>query len=144
MSNRFIVGCDGSPASERAAAFAVAQAKASGASITVVHVVEWSPYAFLTPEELAERHKQRTEELERAREHIVDPLLKAIADDDVEIDSELRHGHVSEILAQVATETGAEQIFIGRTGHSEITARIFGSVASTMAQMAPVPCTIVP
>ena len=144
MTTKFIVGCDGSPASERAVAFAVAQAKSNGASVTLAHVLEWSPYTFLTPEELEERHKRRNEELARAKKHILDPLLASIADSGVSADCTLNYGHVTDTLAQIAEEMGADQIFIGRTGHSQVAARIFGSVASSMAQIAPVPCTIVP
>ena len=43
--------------------FAVARAKAQNASLTVAHVLEWSPYTFLTPEEIEERHARRTDEL---------------------------------------------------------------------------------
>ena len=144
MSSRYIVGCDGSSASERAARLAVAHAKSSGAKVTIAHVLEWSPYSFLTPEEIEERHKKRNEELARAKQHIVDPLLESLADSGVALDCTIKFGHVAETLAQIAEESGAEQIFIGRTGHSTLANRIFGSVASTMAQIAPVPCTIVP
>ncbi len=144
MSTRYIVGCDGSPASERAVRLAVNHAKACGASVTIAHVLEWSPYSFLTPEEIEERHKKRNEELARAKEHIVDPVIASLADSGVKLDCAIKFGHVAETLAGIAEESGAEQIFIGRTGHSALANRIFGSVASTMAQIAPVPCTIVP
>ena len=144
MSTRYIVGCDGSQASARAASLAVAHAKSCGAVVTIAHVLEWSPYSFLTPEEIEERHKKRNQELKRAKEHIVDPVLESLADSGVKLDSSIKFGHVAETLAQMAEESGAEQIFIGRTGHSDFAKRIFGSVASTMAQIAPVPCTIVP
>ena len=44
----------------------------------------------------------------------------------------------------MAKAEGAAQIFIGRTGSSSLMDRIFGSVAGSLAQIAPVPCTIVP
>lgn len=144
MSSRYIVGCDGSPASVRAAEYAVAQAKTSGAAVTIAHVLEWSPYTFLTPEELEERHKRRNEELTRARQAIIDPVLESLAESGVDLDSSIKYGHVAETLARIAEEIGAEQVFIGRTGHSELESRLFGSVAATMAQIAHVPCTIVP
>lgn len=144
MSSRYIVGCDGSPASERAAALAVEHAKSCGAAVTVAHVLEWSPYSFLTPEEIEERHKKRNEELARAKQHIVDPVLAKFADAGVDLDCSIKFGHVAETLASIAEDAGADQIFIGRTGHGVLADRIFGSVASTMAQIAPVPCTIVP
>ena len=144
MSTRYIVGCDGSPASERAVALAVAHARSNSAVVTVAHVLEWSPYSFLTPEEIEERHKKRKEELSRAKEHIVDPVIETHAKSGVVMECEIRFGHVAETLARIAEESGAEQIFIGRTGHSSLANRIFGSVASSLAQLAPVPCTIVP
>jgi nucleotide-binding universal stress UspA family protein len=77
MSEKYIVACDGSSASERALDFAVANAKSTGASILVAHVLEWSPYSFLTPEELEERHKRRAEELDRAQKAVVDKIVKS-------------------------------------------------------------------
>ena len=144
MPEKYIVACDGSSASERALNFAIAHAKTSGASILVAHVLEWSPYSFLTPEELEERHKRRGEELERAHKALIDPLVKSATDKGVKVDTVIKYGHVAETLVDIAEKEGATQMFIGRTGHSSIAARVFGSVAVTMAQVAPVPCTLVP
>jgi len=144
MTTKYVVACDGSPASERALKFAVDEASQHGAEIVLAYVLEWSPYSFLTPEEIEERHKRRAEELERAREALVKPLIDSVADAGVKIDSVIRYGHVAETLVDITEQTGARQMFIGRTGHSGLAARVFGSVASSMAQIAPVPCTIVP
>jgi len=144
MSVKYVVACDGSPASERAVAFAIDHARSNGGSVLIAHVLEWSPYSFLTPDELEERHKRRGEELARAKIALVDPILASVSADGVEIDSVIKYGHVAETLADIATEAGATQIVIGRTGESSIKARVFGSVAGTLAQIAPVPCTIVP
>ncbi len=75
MSNQYIVAYDGSPAAQRAVDYAVERSKTSGAAILIAHVLEWSPYSFLTQEELAERHMRRTEELARAKSAIVDPVV---------------------------------------------------------------------
>ena len=144
MSTKYVVACDGSEAAERALKFAMDEAKEHNAEIVLAFVLEWSPYAFLTPEELEERHKRRKEELKRAHEAIVDPLLKKLSDAGIKGDAEIRYGHVAETLVQIAEDVKARQIYVGRTGHSAIANRLFGSVASSMAQIAPVPCTIVP
>jgi nucleotide-binding universal stress UspA family protein len=144
MSIKYLVACDGSPSSERAVAYAVEQARHNGGSVLIAHVLEWSPYSFLTPEELEERHKRRGEELARAKTALIDPILESISADDVEVDSVIKYGHVAETLADIATESGSTQLIIGRTGESSIKARVFGSVVATLAQIAPVPCTIVP
>ena len=58
--------------------------------------------------------------------------------------SALRYGQVAETLCAIIKDTGASQVVIGRTGHSELASRLFGSVAGTLAQASPVPVTIVP
>lgn len=144
MSTKYVVACDGSPASARALQFAIDHAKTNEASILIAHVLEWSPYTFLTPEELEERHKRRSEELSRAKKALVDPLIKSVESEGIKASSVVKYGHVAETLANIAEQEDASQVFIGRTGHSSLAARFFGSVAGTMAQIAPVPCTIVP
>ncbi len=144
MSLKYVVACDGSSASGRAVKVAVEQAKLSGASLLLVHVLEWSPYSFLTPEELEERHKRRNEELKRAQAALLDPLINSLSDEGVEGSAIIRYGHVTQTLAEIAEKEGAAQMFIGRTGESALSRLVFGSVATAMAQIAPVPCTIVP
>jgi nucleotide-binding universal stress UspA family protein len=144
MSDKYVVACDGSPASERAIAYAIDHARRDGASVLIAHVLDWSPYSFLTPDELEERHKRRGEELSRAKTALIDPIMAAISADDVEIDSVIKYGRVAETLCDIATEAAASQMVIGRTGESSLATRVFGSVAGTLAQIAPVPCIIVP
>lgn len=144
MSTKYVVACDGSPSSARALQFAIDSAKTNEASILIAHVLEWSPYTFLTPEELEERHKRRGEELSRAKKALVDPLINSVENEGIKVSSVVKYGHVAETLAEIAKQEAASQVFIGRTGHSSLATRFFGSVAGTMAQIAPVPCTIVP
>lgn len=144
MSTSYVVACDGSEASGRAIKLAIEQAKSSGASLVLAHVLEWSPYSFLTPEELEERHGRRKEELDRAQKALVDPLIQSISSEGVDARAVIRYGHIAETLADVAKKEGSSQIFIGRAGQSNLVNLVFGSVAASMAQIAPVPCTIVP
>lgn len=144
MPGKILVAVDGSDAGARALAFAHARAKSEGWSLMLVHVLEWSPYTFLTKAELEERHARRKQELARAEAAIITPLATQFAGQGVEIETAIRYGHVTEIICDVATEIGAKEIVTGRTGNSGVMSRVFGSVAGTLAQIAPVPCTIVP
>ncbi|MCB2129191.1 MAG: universal stress protein [Rhodobacteraceae bacterium] len=144
MANIFVAAYDGSPSGRRAVDYAITQAKAAKASVVVAHVLEWSPYSFLTPQEIEERHKRRGQELSRAETAVIAPLMKDLAEGGVSVSSEIKYGHVAETICEIATQKGASQIFIGRTGQSTVVERLFGSVAGTLAQIAPVPCTIVP
>ncbi|WP_299483391.1 universal stress protein [uncultured Roseibium sp.] len=144
MKKKIVVGYDGSSASGNALDFAVNLAKASQSGLVVAHILEWSPYTFLTPTELEERHARRTEELERAKSAVLDPVMQKLSDSGIEAASELRYGHIAETLIKVAEADDVEQLVIGRTGHSQLSSRIFGSVAGSLAQASPVPVTIVP
>jgi len=144
MSELYVVAYDDSRASQRALDFAVERARRNGARLMIAHVLEWSPYSFLTPEELEERHARRTEEMSRAKTALIDPVVQATEAKGVEATATIRYGNVADTLCAVAEEAGAVQIFIGRTGTAGIATRVFGSVVGSLAQSAPVPCTIVP
>ena len=144
MTAKFLIGYDGSPASKRAAEFALERARMQGASLIIAHVLEWSPYSFLTPEEIEERHKRRSEELARAEAAVIAPLKASLADSGVEVETVIRYGHIADTLCDIAEKSDVSQIFIGRDGSSAIAARVFGSVAGSLVQAAPVACTIVP
>ncbi len=144
MSHKIVVGYDGSKGAQAALDFAVEMARGQGGSIIVAHVLEWSPYSFLTPNELEERHKRRREELERAEKAVLAPVMESLKDSGVEAITALKYGHIAETLTTITKDQGASQIVIGRTGHSGLSARLFGSVAGSLAQASPVPVTIVP
>ncbi|CUX81581.1 MAG: universal stress protein family protein [Roseibaca calidilacus] len=144
MTEIYLVAVDGSSASHRALRYTAERAKASGAKVVLAHVLEWSPYSFLTKEELEERHARRKQEVARAETIVLGPMQKILADQGLDAQSVVRYGHVTETLCEIAKEFNATQIVVGRMGQSGLTARLFGSVAGTLAQAAPVPCTIVP
>lgn len=144
MSHKIVVGYDDSESAKSALEFARAIAVAQGSELIVAHVLEWSPYSFLTPEELAERHKRRREELERAESALLGPALKSLEGSGLTVSTALKYGHIAETLCEIAAGAKASQIVIGRTGHSSLSSRLFGSVAGSLAQASPVPVTIVP
>ncbi len=144
MTDKFVVAYDGSPASKRAVEYAVDEAKHLDASVIVVHVIEWLPYSFLTVEENEQRHKRRTEEMDLARKSLLEPVAASLADSGVKIEIVIRDGQVTESLVDLIKQKEATQLFLGRTGQNGLSRLVFGSVVSNMAQVAPVPCTIVP
>lgn len=143
MSGTYLVGFDGTDASMRAAEMASKLAEASGARVHLVYVLEWSPYSFLTKEEVAERHKRREQELSRAAE-IVEPVAKNLSQKGAQVTSEVRYGHAGELLCEIATSMDASQIFVGRRGSSSFANRLLGGLATTLVQAAPVAVTVVP
>ena len=106
MSHKIVVGYDGSDSAGAALDFAMGVAKAHGGSVVVAHVLEWSPYAFLTPTEIEERHKRRTEELKRAEEALLAPVIARLAASGVAVSTALKFGHIAETLCAIAKEEG--------------------------------------
>lgn len=143
MPDIYIVAYDGREASKRAALFAAERAQLAKASLHLVHILEWSPYSFLTPDELEERHRRRREEIERANEYLLVPLANELTQAGHTVTTEVRYGNVAKTLKEIADEKQAKLIFIARANDSKLS-MILGSVPSTLIQIASVPVTVVP
>ena len=144
MSLVFLVGVDCSSCGSRALDYAADRAEVKDAKLLVAHVIEWSPFSFSTPQENEERHKRREEEIQRAHDDIINPILEDLADRDIDVEGVVRHGHVAEPLLAIARENEATNIMIGRNGSSKLEARLFGSVANSLVQISDRPVTVVP
>ncbi len=138
-----VVGFDGTDSSNRALDHATTMAQLLEATVHVVHVLEWSPYSFLTVEEVAERHKRREEEVKRAQS-VVTPVVAGLEKKGVKATSEIRYGNVAELMCEIAVAQKADLIVVGRTGGSTFAQRFLGSLALSLAQASPVPVTVVP
>ncbi len=140
-----LVGLDGSTAGERALAYAKTMATLIGdCEITLAFVIDWSPYSFHTPDELAARHKRREQEIDKARAHVLSPAAEAARAEGYKVSEEVRHGDPAQLLNEIATAKGVTQIIIGRTGDGGLRERLFGSVSGKLVAAATVPVTIIP
>ncbi len=138
----YLVAYDGEQ--RRAVEYAAAHAKQTGARLHLLYVLVWSPYSFLTPEELAERHKRRREEMARAETAVIAPIVEALRADGVEVEAEIRYGKVARLILTAAREQQATMIFVGRSKTTSVSERVLGSVPMALAQAAPVPTVVVP
>jgi nucleotide-binding universal stress UspA family protein len=143
MSKTYLIGVDDSEDSMRTIRYAAAKVAQTNTAIHIIHVLEWSPYSFLTPEELEERHKRRGEELKRAETAVIEPILNELADSK-DVVSEVRYGNIAEVIAKYGKEISADQVFVGRSGNNPLSTRLFGSVPSTLIQISDIPVTVVP
>ncbi|WP_299348377.1 universal stress protein [uncultured Shimia sp.] len=144
MSNSVLLAIDGSPGGERALSYAMERAKLGGAKLIVAYVIEWSQYSFNTPEENAERHKRREQEISRATDTIVQPAADKLNAAGIDCETIVTHGPPAETIIRLAEKHGVAQIVIGRRGQSGIKALLFGSVAGNLIQTSPVPVVVVP
>ncbi len=144
MTQVLLVGIDCSDCSHRAVDYAANWARIASARMYVVHIIEWSPFSFNTPQENEKRHQRREAELARAHSQILDPILADLKSKGVAAEGVVRHGHPAETLSALSAELNATNIIIGRKGQSPIKAKLFGSVASTLVQISDCPVTVIP
>ena len=144
MTMKFLVGVDGSEGSLRAAEFAVRETKAHGASLTILHVIDWSGFEHLDMASLAERHNEKEAELNQAKTQILEPLAEKLDCDGITCDFVATHGHIAEKICWYAENEGIEHVFAGKRGRGTLASLILGSVSSSLAQSCPVPITIIP
>ncbi|WP_191601758.1 universal stress protein [Marinomonas algicola] len=145
MSTTLIVGIDGSEAGARALSYTkrLATLIGSDCKIEVVYVIEWSPYSFQTPEENAQRNKQREKAISVANERIVEPAVSSLISEGFSAEGRVLHGKVAHLLNSVAVETNAEQIVVARSSAAGFTSRVFGSVTANLVMSSTVPVTVV-
>jgi nucleotide-binding universal stress UspA family protein len=144
MTTTLVIGLDGHESGERVLDYGKRMAGLIGdCELLVVYVVEWSPYSFQTPEENAQRHKRREEEISLAMARVVDPALAKLKESGVKGRGVVRHGHVADILNAIAKEEKAEQIIVGRASSQGLVDRLFGSSTSTLVMSAHVPVTVI-
>lgn len=140
-----VVGLDGSAAGARALEHAKSLARLIGdCELVLAFIIEWTPYSFHTPQELEERHKRREQEIDQARDHVLVPAAAAAEAEGFKIAMEVRHGDAAVLLDVIATENGATQIVIGRTGERGLRERLFGGVSGRLVATSSVPVTIIP
>ncbi len=144
MQNKILVAVDGSETGNRAIGVAAQSASDSGADLVLAYVIEWSPYSFHTPEELAERHKRRESEISRAEQSVLTPQAEKLKTTGLNVKTIVRHGHIGETLSEIAEEEGVGHIYIGRRGESRVQTMLFGSVTAALIQTSSVPVTVVP
>jgi len=141
---RFLVGIDGSDCGDRAISVAAAQARAADAELVICYVIAWSPYTFSTPQENAERHRRREEELEAAHSKLLEPRVAGLKASGMAVEGVARHGHPVRTLVKLAEEKDVDVIVIGRSGDTPLKTRMFGGTAAGLVQSAPMPVLVVP
>lgn len=144
MAETVIVGLDGSEGSRRALEFAIARAAAGRQSLLFASVIAHSPHGFISMDELAHNAQWRNERQKECRDHVLAPAEARAGDAGVAYESRILFGDPAQELATLADDVHASGIVIGRRGLSRIKALLFGSVASSVVQVSPVPVTVVP
>ncbi|UYG08994.1 universal stress protein [Halomonas sp. M4R1S46] len=144
-----LVGVDRSRRSWRSVKFALERAAMHDWDVTIVHVINWSPYKFSTKEDNERRPIKRQQEISRAESDVIKPLMEWISEenlypDTTKVTTLIRHGRPSDTIIKLAKSGDYDLIVVGRAGESRMRSALFGSTASRVAENSSVPVVVVP
>lgn len=141
-----VAAVDFSNATEGVIGMSVDLAKAFGARLHLLHVVEPEPsytaYGF-TPDEFPALHAYQEEAKRRAilkMEELIPAQNASLGG----VTSQVEEGSPLHVILEKVKELGADLVVLGSHGHGVIASLLLGSVAEGMVRKATVPTLIVP
>jgi nucleotide-binding universal stress UspA family protein len=121
---------------------AIAQAKASGASLILVHAV--LPHESVPMESGAIPYYDPLR-LDRDARLILENLAREVIGKGVECTTAVRHGFVPDVIAEVVANAGAGRLILGTHGRRGLKRFVLGSVARQLLEAVDIPvCTVGP
>jgi nucleotide-binding universal stress UspA family protein len=121
---------------------AIAQAKASGASLVLVHTV--LPHESMPVETGAIPYYDPLR-MDRDARLLLDSLAREVRGQGIECTAAVRHGFVPDVIADVVKNSGAGRLILGTHGRRGLKKFVLGSVARQLLETVEVPvCTVGP
>ena len=144
-TERIVVGTDGSPSSDEAVRWALAEARLRGSELEVVHAWEF-PGVGVAPYGDVSLPVITRDELEKVAEAVVRRTVRDVigaeAGPPVATSTVVRAGKASEVL--LAEAKGAAMVVVGARGRGKFASLMLGSVSSKVVRHAPVPVVVIP
>jgi nucleotide-binding universal stress UspA family protein len=136
--NIIVCGVDGSPTSQRALAWAVAEAGFRGCRLRVVTAWSWDAAEALgVLGNAADAHSRAEMVQRRALEEALEDVEKP-----PEVERRLVEGRPSEALCEAALE--AEMLVLGSRGHTAVREVLIGSTSQRVVRHASCPVVLLP
>lgn len=121
---------------------ALAQAKASGASLILVHAV--LPHESVPMESGAIPYYDPLR-LDRDARLMLETLARGVREQGVDCTIAVRHGFVPDVVAEVVANAGAGRLILGTHGRRGLKRFVLGSVARQLLEAVDIPvCTVGP
>jgi nucleotide-binding universal stress UspA family protein len=138
---KVVVGVDGSPGSQAAAAWALDEARRRDAELETVFAFTMPTFAYSAPGFVP----PDSEAIEMEGNDLIEQALSLVsAGSDVKMHSRVGNGRPEELLREVAREPDVRLLVVGRRGHGDLAELVLGSVSHRLSHHAPVPLVIVP
>lgn len=144
MYKKILVPLDGSPTADRGFEEAVALARATKASLVLVHVIDVQPLAVeMAP---ATSWQAICDSLRQQGQSLLDRASKTAAEHDVSSEQRLIEGRlqrVGDTIVDEARSAGCDLVVMGTHGRRGISHALLGSDAERVARQCPVPVLLV-
>ncbi len=144
---KILAAIDFSDATAGVTSKAVEMAKAFGAELHLLHVVEPEPtytaYGF-TPDEFPAIQTFHAEARKRAQKTLEGLVSELAASSGIRVIGRLEDGRPLLQLESTVMEIGADLVVIGTHGHNVVSSLLLGSVAEGMVRKSIVPTLVVP
>lgn len=141
-----IAALDFSNSTDGVLSMASGLAKAFGAEVHLLHVLEPEPtytaYGF-TPDEFPAIHAFQQEARKRAEGKLAD-LVARVTTEGVKAEAHLTEGSPLQGIIDLSKNLGAELVVLGSHGHGVVASLLLGSVAEGLVRKATVPTLVVP
>ncbi len=136
---RILHASDFSPASRRAFDDAIGLAKANGAELVVIHVLEpvipWSEDAYVSPQ----AYDQLLTSARSAAAKRLDALVQKAKAAGVRVAGQLVEGNPRDAIPRAAKRSHADLVVVGTHGRTGLGKLLLGSVAERIVATAPCP-----
>jgi nucleotide-binding universal stress UspA family protein len=139
---RILAAVDGSATSLQAAEAAIALATADGAEVLLLHVLDDELLREITsliehpPEAVRER-------LQSQGEQILGDLCERASQRGVACDRRIEIGDPPRVIDEVARDSGADAIFVGKVGIHGVRRWLVGSVTRRLIEISRVPVVVI-
>lgn len=139
---RIVIGLDGSPGARAALAWVVQYAPELDAEVIAVHSMDVS--MAVPPPTVAAPPFVIDDELRKGMRDALHEWCAPLQDAGIPFRTELYEGNAVGAITQLVEREDAALVVVGRRGRGGFVGLLLGSVASSLANHAPVPVVIVP
>jgi nucleotide-binding universal stress UspA family protein len=141
MVSRILVAVDGSENSQKAAQFATSMARATGARLLLLTVLERPWMVAFGPLDAYAVGPGESDEQVAAAHKQLDDIGREFPEDRLEKHVEL--GDPAEVICEQAGKLGADLVVVGARGQGAVSRWLMGSVSDRVVHHCPVPVTVV-
>ncbi|WP_290811912.1 universal stress protein [Halovivax sp.] len=147
MISKILLTTDGSEAAETAAPYAVEFARAFGAELQVMYVVDTDAMSYSLGPEQVDRIRtgqfQEMTELHERAAGAIDRIREYAAEADLEIEPVIEAGNPVDVITRFAAAAGVDVIVMTSAGRGGVRRALLGSVTERVARTTSIPVLVV-